>query len=744
MATGARELLIRFIGDSSSLNAAAGKADQSVNNLGLSLTKLAKTGMFAMAAREMERFAATSFKAAVDEQKSQRLLSLAMKEVVGATENQAAVVEQNLKKLEQMTGVLDNELRPAFTSLLRSTRSTTEAQSLLGLSLDIAAARGLDVNDVATTLGKTYLGVTRGVKTYGVSMRDANGHLRDFKDVMAELGTIYQGQAKKAFDADPAKRLNMEMKNLYESVGKGLLPALTTLSHGVSDVVGWFDKLTPAAQTTATYIALIGGGVLVASRALMLFKSTLVGVGIEVETMVPWLLGITAAIAGVVAVVNWFTDDTSTATAKQNEFTASIQDAAGAVDIQTVALLSAADAANTYSKSLFDKHDQDVRTKIDSTANLSAVLADLGINYEDVVSSTHSGAAATKMLGDITVATGHRVSETHKQLEERIPGATAAYGELTTMLRDYGAQGDEAVASNLLLAKSGSIVAIEAVKMSGHWGDLTAAEQKTAQAALDKASADDVASAAALAAADASANEADTLKAEAQAAQDAEKAESDLNNARMSLVESDMKGRAATADFFQAVTDLNSAHDDTKTVVNEVTEQQDKAAQSALDWAKQIVDTALAQAAANGVTMDAHAQNTLMADSLEKIASWLAPDSPLRQQLNGYIATLRGTPTTAPTEVKLTGVEQAVSDFNTWQQSIHPKPVPVEINTATTQTALASIQTQIGNLAKGLSIPVQMTGIDDVVAKMRTLYSWLEKVRIKAIEAETAVSHVAD
>ncbi len=63
-------------------------------------------------------------------------------------------------------GVTDDQLRPAFSRLVRSTKDVEEAQNLLNLALDLASATGKPLEVVTNALGKAYDGNTTALSKF--------------------------------------------------------------------------------------------------------------------------------------------------------------------------------------------------------------------------------------------------------------------------------------------------------------------------------------------------------------------------------------------------------------------------------------------------------------------------------------------------------------------------------------------------------------------------------------------------
>lgn len=162
-------------------------------------------------------------KAAAEDAKSQGLLAKALQNTVGATKLQIAGVEESIAKMERMSAVADDNIRPAFAQLARATGDVTKATELTNLALDVAAGTGRDVNAVAIALGRAYNGNTTALQRLGVNVKGVS-------DPMAVLAKQFEGSAEAAANLDPYKRLQIVFGNLQENIGTALLPYLNELA----------------------------------------------------------------------------------------------------------------------------------------------------------------------------------------------------------------------------------------------------------------------------------------------------------------------------------------------------------------------------------------------------------------------------------------------------------------------------------------------------------------------------------
>ena len=229
------------------------KADKSVNKLGNSATSLGKKLAIAFSTTALLSFAKASIKAFADEDKAIKSLSRTLKNLGFSYSAQTGAVNNYIETLSKATGVTDDELRPAFETLLRATGSITKSQDLLSLALDISAGTGKDLSSVIGALQKAYLGNNQALIKLGVGLTKAELASGDFEAITAKLGKLFAGQAADAADsyAGQINKLSIAADNAKEIIGKSLVDAIGLL--GSADTAG-IDKLTTAMEDFATYI----------------------------------------------------------------------------------------------------------------------------------------------------------------------------------------------------------------------------------------------------------------------------------------------------------------------------------------------------------------------------------------------------------------------------------------------------------------------------------------------------------
>ena len=176
-------------------------------------------------------------KAALDDEKAQRILAQTLENTTGATLAQVAAVENYITQTSLAVGVTDDKLRPAFSRLIRSTKDVEEAQKLLNLALDISSATGKPLEAIANSLGKAYDGNTNALGRLGLGIDQSILKTKDFDLVYNSLRTSFDGFAANEAVTFQGRidRLNVAFDEAKESIGFALLPVLGRFSKFLTD-----------------------------------------------------------------------------------------------------------------------------------------------------------------------------------------------------------------------------------------------------------------------------------------------------------------------------------------------------------------------------------------------------------------------------------------------------------------------------------------------------------------------------
>jgi hypothetical protein len=211
-------------------NKAFKQAETTTQKLEKSVSKLGKQLLGVFAAGKLLQFGKNAAKAFAADEKAARSLSLALANTGNAFA--AIEVEKFIADLQRATGVLDDQLRPAFRTLLTATGSVKKSQDGLALALDIAAGTGKDLGAVSMALAKAYGGQTTALSRLGAGLSKATLASGDLDLITGELTKKFSGQALAAAEgySGSMARLAVASENAKEIIGKDLLDAMQLIS----------------------------------------------------------------------------------------------------------------------------------------------------------------------------------------------------------------------------------------------------------------------------------------------------------------------------------------------------------------------------------------------------------------------------------------------------------------------------------------------------------------------------------
>lgn len=225
----------------------AKKAEAALNSLGKSALSLGKTLGIAFSATAIVAFGKASVKAFLEDNRAAQKLSKTLDNLGLAFESPA--VADFISKLENASGVADDQLRPAFSSLIVATRDVVKSQELLGLALDISAGTGQDLATVTGALQKAYIGNTSALSKLNAGLTKAELSSGNFAEITTTLTKLFGGSAEanaKTY-AGQLAILGRAADNAKESIGKGLVNALRNVSQG-QDITDVSDKMQSIAD----------------------------------------------------------------------------------------------------------------------------------------------------------------------------------------------------------------------------------------------------------------------------------------------------------------------------------------------------------------------------------------------------------------------------------------------------------------------------------------------------------------
>jgi hypothetical protein len=265
------------------------QAETTTQKLEKSVSRLGKQLLGVFAAGKLLSFSKQAVKAFAADEKAARSLSLALANTGNAFAS--IEVEKFIADLQRATGVLDDNLRPAFRTLLTATGDVRKSQDGLALALDIAAGTGRDLSAVSLALAKAYGGQTTALSRLGAGLSKATLASGDLDLITTELTNKFKGQALAAAEgyAGSMARLAVASENAKEIIGKDLLDAMQLIA-GEEGIGG----ATTAMEGFATQIGnvIYGIGVLTSKlNSLPVLKDLFGAIGDVAQYNIIGLLG---------------------------------------------------------------------------------------------------------------------------------------------------------------------------------------------------------------------------------------------------------------------------------------------------------------------------------------------------------------------------------------------------------------------------------------------------------------------
>lgn len=233
------------------------KAANSTKTLEQSASKLAKTFKRTFAVTAVLAFGRASLKAFSEDEAAAQRLSTAVSNL-GYSFSQLHIAKF-ISELEQTSGIMDDQLRPAFQSLLTTTGSLTMSQKLLNDAIQISRGSGEELSTVASDLALAYTGNTKGLKKYYTGLTQAELKTKSFSDILEIMLKNSAGSAE-AYLGTTAYKMNVlsvAAENAKEKIGAGLVDAFAKMGGGstAEDAARVINNIATAILSVVSAIA---------------------------------------------------------------------------------------------------------------------------------------------------------------------------------------------------------------------------------------------------------------------------------------------------------------------------------------------------------------------------------------------------------------------------------------------------------------------------------------------------------
>lgn len=217
-------------------------------------------------------------KAAAADQAAQAQLARQLVATTGATDKQIQANEEFVSSLSMSAAVADDELRPALASLVRGTGDLAKAQEALKTVLDVSAATGKGVQEVADAVSKAYGGNTKAIKQLSPELYQLIKDGASADQVMQSLSQTFGGAAVTSANSAQGqfKKLSIAMDEAKEAIGAAVLPLVNALVPALIAVANWAQKNTPIVVGFATAIGVFATAIVAAKVAMVAWRAAAV------------------------------------------------------------------------------------------------------------------------------------------------------------------------------------------------------------------------------------------------------------------------------------------------------------------------------------------------------------------------------------------------------------------------------------------------------------------------------------
>lgn len=202
---------------------------------GLSASAVYMKLKVAAAATALFKLGKVSLRAAAEDQKAQAILANNLRNLGWG--KATAEVEAYIDATQRATGIADDQLRPAFSRLMQSTKDVYASQGLLNQALDISAGTGKDLDTVISSLQKAFAGQRRGLMSLGTGIDAATLKTASMADILAQLDARFTGSSAAAASsyAGQLARIKIIGGEATETLGKSFFDALGTSETAMTD-----------------------------------------------------------------------------------------------------------------------------------------------------------------------------------------------------------------------------------------------------------------------------------------------------------------------------------------------------------------------------------------------------------------------------------------------------------------------------------------------------------------------------
>jgi hypothetical protein len=270
-----------LLGNSKGLEDSLESSEKKTFNLGETIKKLAIGGAVVAGVKAGFDFLKGSVAAATEEQAGIALLGQAVRNTGADWDTASAAIETYLAAELRRTALDDGAGRAAIQKLTETTGDYQTALDLMGLTQDVAAAKGIDLSTAAELVGRVHEGNTGMLTRYGIVLGEGATATEALGAMQAKFGGAAEAYGNTNQGA--ADKLSTSWGNLKETIGGALLPVIATFTtylanlamnalpwveNAIGTVAPFFERLWGLVQAGIAWLQQLLGGLGNAGGAL--------------------------------------------------------------------------------------------------------------------------------------------------------------------------------------------------------------------------------------------------------------------------------------------------------------------------------------------------------------------------------------------------------------------------------------------------------------------------------------------
>lgn len=229
-------------------------AKKNISSLEKSAINLGKTFASVFAVQKLVQFTKLSAKAAAADQVSAAKLANAVKNLGLQYAN--PYIADYIASMEKQTKVADDELRPAFQTLITQTGDLAKSQQLLATAINVSRGSGESLATVTNDISQAYIGNTKGLKKYYLGLSNAELAASSFTDIQKLLNEQFKTGSQTYLNTYQGQldTIALAFDNLKESGGRAFF-TLIGGENGTSGGASRFAYLLEAIGVGAEFAA---------------------------------------------------------------------------------------------------------------------------------------------------------------------------------------------------------------------------------------------------------------------------------------------------------------------------------------------------------------------------------------------------------------------------------------------------------------------------------------------------------